>query len=264
MRSYTFKNPALGALAAIAASTGATMAFEVTSSQWDQLLQENYVMQDIAEAINKATVFKEKLKRKRTSSGRRDIYPVQLGVHQGVGARAEMAKLPAAGRGQYEDVIITTKFNYAQLLITGQAKEFSTRKAFVDFAMRILKDTKEGLTLDIARQQWGDGTGRMALINNGAGYAATTVTVAVDSAYGVLWGSLAANQTFLFKKNMVIAFDTEDNAGQGYTITGITSTTITFTPGLLNAIVDNTPIYRLGSKNKRSRGGSRWWRRRRS
>jgi hypothetical protein len=77
-----------------------------------------------------------------------------LGVHQGVGARAENAKLPAAGRGQYEDAIVTTKYNYAQLYITGQAKEFSTRKAFVDFAMRILKDTKEGLTLDLARQSW--------------------------------------------------------------------------------------------------------------
>jgi hypothetical protein len=201
-------------------------------------------------------VFKDKLKRKRTSSGRRDIYPVMLGVHQGVGARAENAKLPAAGRGQYEDVITTTKYNYAQLYITGQAKEFSTRKAFVDFAVRILKDTKEGLALDIGRQCWGDGSGTIALVNNGAGYAAGLATVAVDSAYGVLWGSVATNTTFLFKKNMTIAFGAEDNAGQGYAISSSTGTTITFTPPLLNAIVDNTKITRLGSAAPRSRAGS--------
>lgn len=230
------------------------MAFEVSTSQWDQLLQENYVLKDVVDAINKATVFKSKLNRKRTSSGRRDIYPVMLGVHQGVGARAENAKLPAAGRGQYEDAIVTTKYNYAQLYITGQAKEFSTRKAFVDFAMRILRDTKEGLTLDLARQSWSDGTGRIALVNNGAGYAAGVSTVAVDSAYGVAWGSLAANTTFLFKKNMTVAFDTEDNAGQGYTISSSTGTAITFAPALLNAITDNTPIYRLGAKNNEVEG----------
>lgn len=229
-------------------------AFEVTTSQWDQLLQENYVIQDIVEAINKATVFKAKLSRKRTSAGRRDIYPVMLGVHQGVGARAENAKLPAAGRGQYEDVIVTTKFNYAQLYITGQAKEFSTRKAFVDFAVRILKDTKEGLSLDIGRQCWGDGSGTIALVNNGAGYAAGTVTVAVDSAYGVLWGSVATNTTFLFKKNMTIAFGAEDNSGQGYAISSSTGTTITFAPPLVNAIVDNTKITRLGSASAEIEG----------
>lgn len=230
------------------------MAFEVTTAQWDQLLQENYVLQDIVDAINKATVFKDKLRRKRTSAGRRDIYPVMLGVHQGVGARAENAKLPAAGAGQYQDAIITTKYNYAQLYITGQAKEFSTRKAFVDFAMRILKDTKEGLTLDIARQQWGFGTGTIGLVNNGAGYAIGAATVAVDSAYGVLWGSLATNTTFLFKQNMYVQFGAEDNAGQGYQITSMTGTSITFTPALVAAIADNAKISRLGSANNEIEG----------
>jgi hypothetical protein len=244
----------LSSLSVLAGGAALIGSFEVSTSQWDQLLQENYVLKDVVDALNKSTVFKSKLNKKRTSSGRRDIYAVMLGVHQGVGARAENAKLPAAGRGQYEDAIVTTKYNYAQLYITGQAKEFSTRKAFVDFAMRILRDTKEGLTLDFARQSWSDGTGRIGLVNNGAGYAAGLATVAVDSAYGVAWGSLATNTTFLFKKNMTIAFDTEDNAGNGYTIQSMTGTGITFTPVLQNAIADNCPIYRLGAKNNEVEG----------
>lgn len=227
-------------------------ATEVTTTQWDALLQENYVLKDIVDAINKATIFKDKLDRKRTSAGRRDIYPVMVGVHQGVGARAENAKLPVAGAGQYLDAIVTTKYNYAQLYITGQAKEFSTRKAFVDFATRILRDCKEGMTLDLARQSWGPGTGTIALVNGALLAGASTVTV--DSAYGVLWGSLATNTTFLFKQNMTLAFGSEDNAGNGYTVSSTTGTTILITPPLLNNVADNAVITRVGAASNEIEG----------
>jgi hypothetical protein len=229
------------------------MSYEVTTSNWDALLQENYVTKDIVSAINKATVFKSKLGRKKTSSGRRDIRPIQLGTHQGVGARAENARLPRAGAGQYLDAITTTKYNYGQLYITGQAKEFSTRKAFVSFAVRLLKDTREGMTLDLARQSWGDGSGTIALVND-ATFTVGETSCTVDSAYGVLWGSLAANTTFLFKKKMLVQFGAEDNGGQGYEITGITGTTITFTPGVLAGVADNARIYRLGAKDNEVEG----------
>lgn len=250
----TTLHPALHLGAAGAAGAAFIGSFEVSTTNWDQLLQENYVLKDIVDAINKATVFKSKLNRKRTSAGRRDIYGVMLGVHQGVGARAENTKLPAAGRGQYQDAIITTKFNYAQLYITGQAKEFSTRKAFVDFAVRILKDTKEGLTLDIGRQSWSSGNGTIGLVNNGGGYASGTTTLAVDGAYGVAWGCLATNTTFLFKQGMIIQFGTEDNGGNGYTVQSTTSTSITITPALQNAVADDVAISRLGSANNEIEG----------
>lgn len=227
--------------------------YEVSTTQWDALLQENYVIKDIVDAIDTSTVFKNKLTHKRMSHGRRDIYSVRVGVHQGVGARAENAQLPEAGAGIYEDVIVTSKYNYAQAYITGQAKTFSTRKAFVSFAMRILKDTKEGLTLDLGRQSWSDGSGTLGLVN--VALAAGVNVAAVDSAYGVLWGSLAANTTFLFRKNMKIQFG--DNAGAtglGYQVTAITGTTITFTPVTTAIVADNARIYRVGAKDKEIEG----------
>ncbi|HKW12123.1 MAG TPA: phage major capsid protein, partial [Gemmatimonadaceae bacterium] len=229
-------------------------AYEITTSQWDALLQENYVMKDIVDAINKATVFKSKIKSKRMSSGRRDIYPIMLGVHQGVGARGENTKLPAAGAGQYLDVILSSKYNYAQLYITGQSKEFSTRKAFVDFAMRSLKDTKEGLTLDLARQMWSDGTGTIALVDGGGNIAAGSTVITIKNAYGQAWGSLSTNTTFLMKKNMTVQFDTEDGNGNGYQIISLTATTITIAPPLINAVVDAQKIQRLGAKNQEVEG----------
>lgn len=246
----TFNSPLIGAIALLAASLDAQQAgIVVTTTQWDQLLQEDYVQGEIVEAIDTSTPFKDKLARKSMVGGRERNYPVKVGASQGQGARAENAAMPGYGGGEYKNVLVTAKYNYAPFKVTGQSLEFTTRAAFVEFGMQLLKDTKEGLGNFTGRQCWGDGSGKLALINNGAGYAAAAVTVIVDSAYGVLWGSLATNTTFLFKRNMFIQFNLENNGGAGYKITAITPTTITFTPGLANAIVDNAPIYTLGSKD---------------
>lgn len=227
--------------------------FQITSSQIDALLQEDYIQQDIVDAIDKKTVFKSKLTRTGTIDGRRAIVPVMVKVAQGVGARAEMGALPPHGGGSYVDAIINTKSNYGRFLLSGQAKAFTSRKAFVQAFDRGMKDTKEGFTLDVARQCWGDGSGTLALVNDAAAAAGDT-TVTVDSAYGVLWGSLAGNTTFLFKQGMKIQFGTDDNAGRGYEISSFTGTVLTLASGLLNAVADNTRIYRFGSKDNEIEG----------
>lgn len=226
--------------------------FQVTSATFDALLQEDYVRQDIVDAINKATVFKSKLKRKGTIDGRRAIYPVMTGVAQGNGSRSEMAPLPAYGAGVYEDAIVSTMSHYGRFVVSGQAEVFSSRKAFVDFAMRSLKDTKEGLMLNIARQMWSGGTGALALVNGAVLAGVSSITV--DSAYGVLWGSLAGNTTFLFKKNMQLAFGAENNNGAGYSVTAITGTTISISPALAGNVADNTVISVLGSASNEMEG----------
>lgn len=222
----------------------------VTKAQWDALLQEDYVMDGIVSAVNKATPFKTKLRRKGMTAGRRRIYPVQVGMSQGNGARGENEDMPDYGAEEFVDAIVSAKYNYGTFKVSGPSMEFSNRKAWVEFGDRQLTGTKEGLTQDIGRQCWGDGSGKLALINNGAGYAAGLATVTVDSAFGVSWGSLAAKTTILLRKNMFIQFGTEDNSGAGYKITAVTGTTITFTPGLANAIVDNAAIYKKKSKDK--------------
>lgn len=218
-----------------------------TLAQWDALLQEDYVTGQIVEAINVATPFKDELKRVGTTSGRERLYPVQVGASQGTGARAEGAAMPAYGAGDYVDVTVRARYNYSPFKITGQSLEFGTKKAFVEFGLRILKDTKQGLKLSIGRQCWGDGQGILALINGAI--LAGTLTATVDSAFGVLWGSFAANTTFLIKRNMLVQFGTEDNGGLGYTVTGVTGTTFTFSPVLVNNVADNATITIKGSSN---------------
>jgi len=224
----------------------------VTKTQWDALLQEDYVLDGIKVAVNKATPFKSKLRRKGMTAGRRRIYPVQVGMSQGNGARGELDDMPDYGAEEFVDAIVSAKYNYGTFKVSGPSMEFSSRKAWVEFGDRQLTGTKEGLTQDIGRQCWSDGSGKLALVNGAA--IATDTVITVDSAFGVLWGSLATRTTNLFRKNMIVAFGAEDNGGAGYTITAVGATTISITPGLANPVADNTAIYKNKAKDKEITG----------
>ena len=253
LRNGGFSNPSLASLAGTASTLRATMAVVATLAQWDALLQEDYIKKELVSAIDNSTPFKDKLTRKGMTEGRRRVYAVKVGASQGQGARAEGGTMPQYGAGEYQNVYVTSKYNYAPFKVTGQSLEFSTRAAFVEFGMQILKDTKEGLNNFTGRQCWADGQGTLAQVN-GAGFVAGNTVITVKNAYGVAWGSLATNTTFLFKRNMMLAFGAEDNGGQGYKVTAITTTTITVTPGLVNAIADSAKISILGSANQEIEG----------
>lgn len=203
-------------------------------------------------AVNTATPFRDTLKRVGMTAGRRRIYPVQVGTAQGTGARAEGAQMPAYGAGEYQDVQVTAAYNYATFKITGQSEEFSDRAAFARFGMRILKDTKEGLKLSIGRQSWGDGQGKLALVNGALLAGASTIVV--DSAYGVSWGSLSTNTTFLVKRQMQVAFGAEDNNGAGYTVTSVGGTSFVVSPVLQGNVADNTAVTLNGSADEEIEG----------
>jgi hypothetical protein len=230
------------------------MAYVANTSNWTALLQEDYVQGQIVSAVNNQTPFKDKLQKTAMTGGKRRFYATQVGLAQGNGARAEGAQAPTYGAGEYQDVTVPSKYNYGMMKITGQAEEFSDRAAFVRFGLRAVKDTKEGMKVQIGRQCWGDGQGTLALVNNGAGYAAGVSTVAVDSPYGVLWGSLATNTTFLMKRKMVVTFGAENNGGFGYEITAVSATGFSFTPPLANAILDNVAVSLNGSANQEVEG----------
>lgn len=224
------------------------MAIQITLAQFDALLQEDYVQQDIVSAINKATIFKDKLRRSAPTAGRRRIYPVQVGVSQGSGAVAEGAALPPVGAGIYVDAIVQAKYLYSRYQITGQSLEFSTRKAFVEFGMRAMTDTKESLTLQVQRQTWGDGQGILGKLSNGGNPLVVGSTSAtISSAYGVAWGCPATNTTMLFRQNMLVQFGAENNGGAGYTVSSVAGTSITFSPPLVNQVADTASITILGA-----------------
>jgi hypothetical protein len=152
----------------------------------------------------------------------------------------------------YQDAIVNTFSHYARFIVTGQAEAFSSRNAFVQFVERTLKDTKEGLTLNLARQSWSDGSGTICLVNGALAAGASTITV--DAAYGVAWGSASTNTTFLMRPGMIIQFGTENNGGQGYTVSGITGTTFNVSPALQNAVADDVRITLVNAANQEVEG----------
>lgn len=222
--------------------------FTASLLNWDALLEEDYVKGQIVSAINTATPFKDELRRVGMTSGRERVYAAKVGASQGQGARAEGANMPNYGAGEYQTVKVQAKYNYATFKITGQSEEFGTKAAFVDFGLQILQDTKEGFKLFTGRQCWGDGRGILGLVNGALAAAATVITI--DSAYGVLWGSLATMTTALIRRNMYLQFGADNNNGAGYRVASVGTTTFTIdAPGLLGIVADNVPITVSGSGN---------------
>lgn len=223
-------------------------------ANWDALLEEDYVKGQIVEAINTATPFRDELRRVGMTSGRERVYATKVGASQGQGARAEGSTMPNYGAGEYQNVKVQAKYNYAPFKITGQSEEFGTKKAFIEFGLQVLQDTKEGLRLFTGRQCWGDGQGTLGMVDGGGNVAAGSTVITVKSAYGVTWGSLSTLTTFLLKRNMYVQFASEDNSGQGYKVTAVGTTTITITPALVNGIADGNRISMLGSANNEFNG----------
>ena len=226
--------------------------FTGTLATWDALLMEDYVQGKIVSAINESTPFKDELKKKEITSGRELVYAAQVGASQGAGAVSDGAQSPPYGDGQYEDAKVRAKYNYARFKITGPAEKFGDKKAFVNFALRKVTDAKLAMKLSVGRQCWGDGQGILARVN-GAILAGTN-TVTVNSAYGVLWGSVSTLTTLLIRNNMTIQFGTENNGGAGYTVVTTGTTTFTFKPLLQNNVADQTAISILNGANNEVTG----------
>lgn len=175
------------------------------------LLKDDYVTQEITDAVNKSTVFLSRLGTQKTTHGRQYIFPVQLGLSQGHGARAENAQLPDAGFGEYEQASGTVVYLYSQMYITGQSIEATagSKAAFADVLKQALRDVREGHKVDVQRQVWGDGTGVIGLVD---GAVISSDIIKVKDPFGLTYSGTLDNsqRTRLFKRNMQIFID---NAG---------------------------------------------------
>lgn len=180
------------------------------NSTIDGILKDDYVLNQIIDTVNKSTVFLSRLKSNAPTHGRKFIFPIQTGVSQGVGARGENKQLPDAGFGEYDQASGNVKYLYSTIYITGPAIESTkgSKAAFADALKTALKDARDGLTLDMQRQVWGDGTGLIAKVN---GAVTSSTTVPVDSPYGLTYDAADAltndEKVRLFKRNMSLFID---------------------------------------------------------
>lgn len=230
----------------------------------DGLLKDDYVIQQIQDTVNKSTLMLSKIKSEKTTAGRQFIFPVQLGVSQGVGARLENTTLPSAGFGEYDQASGNVKYIYGSFYITGQAISATkgNKAAFADALKQALRDTREGLKLDVQRQIWGDGTGAIAKVD---GAVSASATVPVKDPYNLSYDAADAltgsQKTRLFKRNMNLYFDS--GTDQQGVVSAVNSSAGTLTLTATTTLDDNAVIYRgdttsLHSKDKEIAGISKF------
>lgn len=99
--------------------------------------------------------------------GRAAVLSINTGRNHGVGARAELGTLPAAGRQGYSEQRVNLKYNYGSIKISGPLMRSmgSDRGAFT----RPLESETQGvirdLKNDVNRQCYGDGSGKIVPIS---------------------------------------------------------------------------------------------------
>lgn len=142
---------------------------------------KEYYLGPVTEQLNNEVLLLSRLEAKSEDLvGKRAYVPLHWGRSAGVGARAESAALPAAGKQQYEKAVYDLKYLYGRVEVTGpsMAKTKNEAGAFLQALKSELDGVRNDLKKDLARQVYGNGTGAIA---TGTAGSTTTLTVAAET-----------------------------------------------------------------------------------
>ena len=153
------------------------MATPSLSTTLDPILKEFYIPPVVEQLNNEVLVFQLLDASKEELVGRRAIVPVHNRRSGGIGARAEYGTLPVASAQGYANAIYQLKYLYGRAQISGPAVELSSdpRGAFLSAFKAELDFLRNDLTIDLARQVYGDGSA--AVVAFGTQAASTTLTI---------------------------------------------------------------------------------------
>ena len=148
-------------------------------SNYDPLLKDAYEG-GVREQLNQdIPMFRVLDETDREWSGRRVVFPIHTTRNSGVGARAERATLPTAGQQGHETVVVSATYQYGRGSLTGQTLA-AGKHAFAAAMATELDGITRDLKVDLGRQVWGTGDGRLAQVStNGA----SSTSVAVYNRY---------------------------------------------------------------------------------
>lgn len=118
--------------------------------------------------------------------------PLHTGRSGGIGARAELGTLPAATNQAYAKAVYDLKYLYGRIQVSGPSlqKSKNSAGAFLEAYKSELDGIKNDLMNDLARQFYGNGTGRIAT----CGTTTTSATVVLSSAEPIRQGFLYVGQ----------------------------------------------------------------------
>ena len=192
----------------------------VSSSTIDNILKEDYVINNIKDTVNMQTYFLSKLKMRKSTGGKRFVFPVRFEIGEGQGFRAEDETLPDPGYGGHKQASGNCTHQYGRFRITGQALHATNRAAFEQALDSAIKNCRDGYKLTTYRAVWGRQTGVIAKVA-----AAVTVSAAGDTdevpvgdPYGLDYGTAITEFAALemhpyFRVYMKLVFGTFNTAG---------------------------------------------------
>lgn len=137
------------------------MAFDLSAA--NAVLKEDYLGPVREQLNNENYLIKKLVENKQEATGKRFFVPLHYGRNNGVGYRAEGARLPDAGNQKYKESTANVKYLYGSIEITGPTIKAmrNDKGAFI----RAVESEMKGLTRDLkdqrARALFGDGTGRI-------------------------------------------------------------------------------------------------------
>lgn len=122
----------------------------------------------------------EKTNRGTTSEagGKYVTFPLKVRRNQGLGYRAELGALQAAGQQGYQSVRVGLKYGYGRVHLSGQSIELAKEnfQAFASTLTEEMDGLRDDIQKDTNRILWGDGLGVLATVDTTAA-ASNTVSV---------------------------------------------------------------------------------------
>ena len=148
---------------------------------------KNFYIMPLREDINlKADAFASRVMRTEDNivGYNKIVRAALVGANGGAGAGSETGALPASGENQYVNLESDTKNLYGTLEISDKIVKSATGQnpgAFVNILQQEMDTLTRTLKWNLARQMYGDGSGKLATL--GAASASATVTASSSTQY---------------------------------------------------------------------------------
>jgi len=219
-------------------------------SNYDAVLKEFYEGAIRETLNNDVPLFRILDEGDREWAGRRVLWPVHTARNSGVGNRAEAATLPTAGNQTNNQSQVTATYSYGRIELTGQVIA-AGKNAFAQAMAHEMQGVTNDLKVDLGRQTWGDGTGRLAQVStNGASSSSVLVAnrfaspgqpgARYISAGQLLDAGTTASPQADFSSQTVISVSVSQNPST-------TSDTVTFSNSALTVSASDTFLFVAGA-----------------
>lgn len=176
--------------------------------------------------------------------GNQAVVPLHKGRTTGIGARLENETLPTAGNQSYEKAVYDLTYQYGRAQFSGQAiqKTKTDAGAFIRVMTDELDRLRDDLTLDLARQVYGDGTARIATLNDSATSATHAISSAEPIDKGFLYPGMLVDAGTLANPRLKLTADA---------IVSVSGTTVVFTTPF-TAVSGSEYVFRASNANTSS------------